>query len=418
MKSLAMIHPDIPGLLSPARFIRNRVKKRLGHLPHGCIRIEDPWGAWYAGYGTDHDVEVTVLDPRFYMDLLLAGSNGVAGAWRDGFWACSDLTCLFEIAMMNREEMDKLESGIASIANIWLRWRHRRSLNTIAGSKKNISAHYDLSNEMFSLFLDETMTYSSGIFTSEQATMKQASVEKLDRICRKLRLTEDHHLLEIGSGWGSFAIHAATYYGCRITTTTISRQQYELARVRIREAGLDDRVDIQLCDYRDVQGQFDRIVSIEMIEAVGDKFLPLFFNKCASLLKVDGQLLIQSITMPDRRYQRYLKTSDFIQQFIFPGSCVPSVSALLQAAGGQSDLQIKHLEDIGLHYATTLRCWLEKFRSNEPGIRALGFGDDFLRLWEYYFCYCEAGFRQRYLGDVQIIFNRPACREENILGAL
>ena len=410
----------LPGLpwLDPVRTVRNVISKRLGKTATGNIKVVDSWGCWFTGVSSEHDVEVVVRDNRFYVDVLLAGSNGAASAWRDGYWECGDLTHLFEILLENSREMDQLESGLATLGNWWLGVRHKRRMNTVAGSRDNIRAHYDLSNEMFALFLDDTMSYSAGIFENEETTLRQASVEKLDRICRKLGLDSRSRVLEIGSGWGGFAIHAATYYGCHVTTTTISEQQYALAAQRIHEQGLEDRIDLQLCDYRDLEGQYDCIVSVEMIEAVGDEFLPGFFEKCASLLHEDGQMLLQAITMPDRRYRQYLKTSDFIQQFIFPGSCVPSVTAMLSAAAEGSDLQVKHLEDIGPHYAVTLRRWLENFRANEDKVRALGFGDDFIRLWEYYFCYCEAGFRQGYTGDVQMVFNRPGCERPNLLGEL
>lgn len=418
MKSNTITQPQQGSLFEPAWIIRNLLKKKIKRLKNGSIRINDQWGSWLVGDEQAQGVEITVHDTRFYLDIMIAGSNGAASAWRDGFWSCSDLTRLFELLITNTDEMDNLEGGFANIGNFWLRRRHKKRVNTQVGSRSNISAHYDLSNEMFSLFLDDTMSYSSAIFSDSNTTLKQASVEKLDRICRKLKLCHKHHLLEIGSGWGGFAIHAATYYGCQVTTTTISRQQYELAGERISAAGLDNKIDLLLCDYRHLQGKFDRIVSIEMIEAVGHEFLPGYFKKCASLLKDDGQMLLQAITMPDRRYDQYLKTSDFIQQYIFPGSCVPSVSAMLQAAASDSDLQVKHLEDIGPHYATTLRHWLENFRENEVKIRSLGFGDDFIRLWEYYFCYCEAGFKQGYIGDVQMILNKSGCREENVLGVV
>lgn len=416
MKSAALPQAVNGSPFEPAFVIRNLVKNRFDQLQQGCICIQDKWGEWCIGNSKEIDVEITVHDTKFYLDVLFAGSNGAASAWRDGFWSCNDLTRLFELLLINTTQMDGLEAGLATLGNFWLKQRHKQRMNTQTGSKNNIKAHYDLSNEMFALFLDDTMTYSAGIFSTSDTSLKQASVEKLDRICRKLKLTHKHHILEIGSGWGSFAIHAATYYGCKVTTTTISEQQYKFAQERIRALGLEDKIELLLCDYRDLSGKYDRIVSIEMIEAVGQEFLSQYFQQCDRLLKDDGQILIQAITMPDRRYEQYLKTSDFIQQFIFPGSCVPSVSALLAAAAQGSQLQLKHLEDIGPHYATTLRKWLENFQANEVKIRTLGFGDDFMRLWHYYFCYCEAGFKQGYIGDVQMILNKPACREENVLG--
>jgi cyclopropane-fatty-acyl-phospholipid synthase len=344
---------------------------------------------------------------RFYQQILTAGTKGAAAAWRDGLWSCSDLTTLLRIMTRNVASLDAFESGTARLMNFWAKLKHRLRSNTREGSQQNIHAHYDLGNDMFELFLDRTMTYSAGIFRHKDTTLEQASIEKLDTICRKLELDASHHLIEIGSGWGSFAIHAATNYGCKVTTTTISKDQYKLASERIAAAGLQDRITLLLCDYRDLEGQYDRLVSIEMIEAVGHEFLPRYFSKCASLLKDDGRLLIQAITMPDQRYAHYLKRTDFIQQFIFPGSCVPSLTAMLNSVTGSTDLRIENIENIGPDYATTLHCWLDNFRANRERIAALGYDEKFLRIWEYYLCYCEAGFRERYLGDVHLLMHKP-----------
>jgi len=262
------------------------------------------------------------------------------------------------------------------------------------------------------------MTYSSGIFEHSSATLHEASVAKLDRICRKLQLSPRDRVLEIGTGWGSFAMHAASRYGCRVTTTTISREQHALAARRIREAGLGDRVELLLADYRTLEGRFDKLVSIEMIEAVGHEYLPGYFAKCASLLDDDGRMLVQAITMPDQRYGQYLKSSDFIRRYVFPGSCVPSIGTMIGAMSAASDLKPVHLEDIGPHYAKTLRCWLENFLARADDVRALGYSDRFVRMWEYYLCYCEAGFAERYLGDVQMLLHKPKCRAEPLLPPL
>jgi cyclopropane-fatty-acyl-phospholipid synthase len=269
---------------------------------------------------------------------------------------------------------------------------------------------------MFELFLDPTMTYSCGIFPSETSTLEEASIEKLDSICRKLALQPSHHVVEIGSGWGSFAIHAAKNYGCKVTTTTISRDQHDLAMQRIKAAGLEDQITLLFQDYRDLDGQYDRLVSIEMIEAVGHNFLPEYFGKCASLLKDDGQMLIQAITMPDQRYQRYLQNTDFIQQFIFPGSCVPSLTAIMNSISAATDLRVENIENIGPHYARTLRSWLENFTAQHEQIAALGYSQDFMRLWEYYLCYCEAGFKERYLGVLHLLMHKPAADRPAISG--
>lgn len=386
---------------------RKLLRKKLAGLEKGCIAINDAIDSWQTDSDKQVDVTITVNDMRFYTDLLVAGSNGVASAYRDGYWSCDNLTGLFQLMIKNIASTDNIESGFAAIGNWWLKKRHHARSNTRQGSKKNIHAHYDLGNDMFQLFLDPSMTYSSGIFLNETSTLEEASFEKLDRICRKLDLKPEHSLIEIGSGWGSFAIHAAKHYGCHVTTTTISKQQHSLASQRIKEHGLENLIDIKLCDYRDLDGSYDKLVSIEMIEAVGHEFLPEYFATCARLLKQDGQMLIQGITMPDQRYTQYLKGSDFIQQFIFPGSCVPSLTAMLNAVTKGSDLRVNHIEDIGLHYAKTLRAWLVNFMANADKIKENGYEQDFIRLWEYYFCYCEAGFKERYTGVVQILMNKP-----------
>jgi cyclopropane-fatty-acyl-phospholipid synthase len=346
--------------------------------------------------------------------VMLAGSNGAASAYRDGFWSCNNLTGLFQLMARNLDTLDKLEGGFASIGNWWLKRRHKSRSNTRNGSRQNIHAHYDLGNEFFELMLDTTMTYSSGYFLSEKSTMEEASIEKLDRICRKLNLQINDHVVEIGTGWGSFAIHAASHYGCRVTTTTISKEQFKFANERIRKLGLQDKIDTQLSDYRDLRGKYDKLVSIEMIEAVGHDFLPAYFSACSNLLKENGQACIQAITMPDHRYDQYLKNSDFIQQFIFPGSCVPSITAIQNAITKGSDLRISQLEDFGQHYARTLDQWRRTFISEFESVEKMGCSKDFNRLWEYYLCYCEAGFLERYTGVIQFVLDKPGSGRKAI----
>ena len=397
------------------------IRQKLAHADSGHIEIRDHWGAWHIGRKTaserGHDkgprpelsVRVRVHDPAFYSALLVNGGNGAADAYRRGLWSCSSLETLFRILIANRAQMDLLEQGPARLAALKDRLGHLFRANTRRGSRRNIHDHYDLGNDLFRLFLDETMTYSAGVFRAETDSLYQASVAKLDLICRKLDLRPEHHVIEIGSGWGSFAIHAARHYGCRVSSATISRRQYDLARERVQAAGLGDRVEILLRDYRDLRGQYDRCVSIEMIEAVGHRFLTDYFRQCAALLKPEGQMCLQAITMPDHRYESYLKTPDFIQRFIFPGSCVPSLAALTGALAG-SDLKVIHLEDYARHYAKTLRLWLGNFRAAAEAVYGLGYSRSFYRLWEYYLEYCAAGFTERYLGLLQIVLNKPACR--------
>jgi cyclopropane-fatty-acyl-phospholipid synthase len=287
--------------------------------------------------------------------------------------------------------------------------------NTRSGSKRNIAAHYDLSNEFFALMLDPTMTYSSGVFSASPATLEQAQIEKYDRICRALRLSSTDHVLEIGTGWGGFALHAARHYGCQVTTTTISTEQRAYAAQRFRDAGLDRRITLLDCDYRDLVGQFDKLVSIEMIEAVGEKYLPVYFRQCSRLVKPDGAMLLQAITIPDHRYEGYRRSVDFIQRYIFPGGFLPSMSAMAGCVARETDFRFLHVADFGPHYARTLAAWRRNFWDNISRVRALGFDDRFVRTWHYYLCYCEAGFLERQIGVSQLLLTKPRCRREPLV---
>jgi cyclopropane-fatty-acyl-phospholipid synthase len=369
-----------------------------------------PFGT--ANAAADERVHLMVHDSRFYRRVALGGSLGAAESYIRGEWSTPDLTALLRLFVRNMPAADEMEGGLARVTAPLARLWHRLRSNSRVGSRKNIHAHYDLGNDFFDLFLDETMTYSCGIFESPEATMVEASRTKLDRICRKLDLRPDDHVLEIGTGWGSFAIHAAQHYGCRVTTTTISREQWELAGRRIREAGLEHRIDLKLQDYRDLEGTYDMLVSIEMIEAVGHEYLGSFFRRCSDLLKPHGRMVLQAITMPDQRYDQYRRSVDFIQRYVFPGSCVPSVAAMLKANAQASDLKLTHLEDFGVHYATTLRRWRDAFFERIDDVRAQGYPESFIRLWEYYLCYCEAGFAERYIGTVHMTLHKPGCRLE------
>jgi cyclopropane-fatty-acyl-phospholipid synthase len=399
----------------PTYLARQLIRSRLEAITGGTLVVEDPWGRWQVGEGSLTDVLLRVLDTGVYLSLALGGSLGAARAFMDGRWECNDLTGLLRLLIRNMSVVDGVETGFARIANTVACLHHGLRANTHRGSRRNIREHYDLGNDFFSLFLDETMTYSAGIFESPSSSLRDASVAKLDRICRKLELRPRDHVLEIGSGWGSFAMHAAINYGCRVTTTTISREQFELAGERIEQAGLGDRVEILLEDYRNLNGRYDKLVSIEMVEAVGDEFLAGYFKKCSDLLTDDGAMLLQAITMPDKRYAQYLRSSDFIRRYVFPGSCVPSIGALVAAMSSESDLKPVHLEDIGPHYATTLRRWREGFNERRGAVRELGYPQRFVRMWDYYLCYCEAGFEERYLGDVQMLLHKPGCRTQPLL---
>ena len=389
--------------------IREQMQKKLLGLSNGMIVVNDSWGSWSIGDDQSQSVHITIHDTSFYWQVFRNGSNGAADAYRAGLWDCSSLKQLFAILIRNTEQLDAMEQGLAKLGVIKDRLFHRRRANTRDGSHQNIHEHYDLGNDLFELFLDETMTYSSGIFPNESASLYEASVTKLDLICKKINLKPEHHLVEIGTGWGSFSIHAATHYGCKVTTTTISKEQYELATKRIQEAGLNDQIELLLMDYRDMQGQYDRLVSIEMIEAVGHEFLPDYFSKCSSLLKENGQMCIQAITMPDSRYDAYLQTPDFIQRYIFPGSCCPSLTAMAQAVA-KTNMNISHVEDYAPDYARTLQCWLDNFLEQEDKVSDIGYDKRFMRMWEYYLEYCTAGFAERYLRLLQIVLSKPASR--------
>jgi cyclopropane-fatty-acyl-phospholipid synthase len=332
-----------------------------------------------------------------------------------GYWSTDDLTALVRILLHNREVLDGMEIGLARATAPLRKALHWAARNTRRGSRRNISAHYDLGNDFFRLFLDPTMMYSSAVFEHPGMTLEAASIAKLDRICRKLDLHPGDHVMEIGTGWGGFAMHAAANYGCRVTTTTLSRRQHELAHERIAAAGLANRVTLLLEDYRDLSGQYDKLVSIEMIEAVGHQYYDAYFRKCSELLKPDGMMMLQAITIADQRYESARDSVDFIKRYIFPGCCIPSVAALSDSIARASDMRLFHLTDIGPHYATTLRWWRENLFANLDQVRALDYPDEFIRMWEFYLCYCEGGFSERVLGDAQMLLVKPLARPEPVL---
>jgi cyclopropane-fatty-acyl-phospholipid synthase len=353
---------------------------------------------------------IRIHDSAFYRQVGLNGSVGAGEAYMDGLWDCDDLVTLTRILVRNRDHLDAMETGLARIGGLAMRVWAALMRNTRKGSRRNIAAHYDLGNELFKLFLDENLMYSSAIYANEDDTLEAASTRKLDRICRKLGLGPQHHVLEIGTGWGGFALHAAKHHGCRVTTTTISREQHDLARERIEAAGLGDRVTLLLKDYRDLAGQYDRVVSIEMIEAIGHQYLDTYFRTVDRLLKPDGMALIQAITIEDHRYHKALKAIDFIKRYIFPGSFIPSINAMSGAIARNSDLKLFNLEDIGSSYALTLRAWRHRFLERIGEVRALGYPERFIRMWLFYLTYCEGGFIERSIGDVQMLLCKPEAR--------
>ena len=392
------------------RLARRLLHARFARITEGRLSIIEGAGSVSFGpgnAGAPH-AELTVHDPRFYRGVLFGGHLGTVETYLDGWWESDDLTAVVRLMVQNRAVLDSFEGGLARLAEPVRRAWHAMRRNTRSGSRRNIAAHYDLGNEFFAAFLDDTLTYSCGIFERPDMTLREASIAKYDRLCRKLALAPGDHVMEIGTGWGGFALHAATTYGCRVTTTTISREQHRLACERVHTAGLDDRVTVLLRDYRDLEGRFDKLVSIEMIEAVGHRFYRGFFRKCAELLKPGGQMALQSITIDPRHYDQARHEVDFIKRYIFPGANIPSVPVLRHAAERRAGLSLLHLEDITPHYAETLKRWRENFVARWDRLRALGFSEEFRRLWEFYFCYCEGGFRERFLGDVQMVFARSA----------
>lgn len=397
------------------RWAQGIVHKQLQRLTWGSIILKEDQHETLVGSNIGPQVKVSVHRPSFYTALIRSGGVGAAESYMLGDWSCDNLTDLVRILSRNRAVLGDVEGGWARLSRPARRLFHWLNRNTHLGSRRNITAHYDLGNEFYKLFLDETMTYSAGVFTHPGATLAEASTEKYDRLCRKLALKAEDHVLEIGGGWGGFAQHAVERYGCRVTTTTISREQYNYMQDLFAEAGIADRITVLFEDYRDLQGQFDKLVSIEMIEAVGHDFQPTFLRKCADLLKPEGLMALQAITIADQHYAQHVRTVDFIKRYIFPGSCLTSVTNLCASATRVSNLRLNHMEDITEHYATTLRRWRENFMAKLGEVKAIGFDDSFIRMWDYYLCYCEGAFAERYIGNVQMVFAKPLNRQSAIL---
>ena len=395
------------------RLARHTLQSRLSRLTRGELIIRDQVGCVSYGASDDLSVILRVHDPRFYRHAIFGGTLSIAESYLNGDWDCDELTDLFRILIRNADTLRGLDGALAGIVRSVHRIYHARHANTRRGSRQNIEAHYDLGNDFFELWLDDTMAYSCGIFPRAESTLEDASREKFDRICRRLALHQTDHVLEIGSGWGGFALHAAGHYGCEVTTTTISSEQYRLALERIDDAGLTNRVHILQRDYRDLSGKFEKLVSIEMIEAVGHRYLDTFFGQCGQLLRPDGSMLVQAIVIPERRYDEYLKSVDFIQRYVFPGGCLPAMGAMLASAGRTTDLRLVHVEDFAPHYAETLRRWRKAFWNRIDDVRKLGYSERFIRLWHYYLCYCEAVFEERHVGVLQIQWDKPRCRRDD-----
>lgn len=377
--------------------------KSLLKLRHGQITFQ---GAWNGTVGEVSDLHAVIeVHNPLLMDLIL--KNGVLGAaegYIRGDWSSEQLVELIQILARNRDVLDQLNQNvIAQASQFFLKAWYQNRKNSISGSRKNIAEHYDLSNDFFKLFLDPSLMYSSAVFENENMTLEEASDLKKEIICKKLDLKPLDHLVEIGSGWGGFAIYAAEHYGCRVTTITISQAQYDEAVIRVNEVGLAHRIDVQLKDYRLIEGKFDKLVSIEMVEAVGAQYLPTYFDQCKTLLKPKGLAFIQAITIEDFRYKKALNTVDYIKRYIFPGSFIPSVSVLTQTAS-ESGLRLKHLNDIGLSYAQTIHHWRARFLTAREEVLALGFDENFIRMWDFYLCYCEGGFKEGVISNVHLLF--------------
>ncbi|UZE97772.1 SAM-dependent methyltransferase [Alkalimarinus alittae] len=416
--SVAALENNKTSRFSMAQIARKLVWRQLEKIHTGSIVLYEQGVRHSFGEallpGADLYSEMHIHDMNCYTDILTGGSIGASEAYMTGDWTSPDLTSLVRVMAKNMDILDQIEGGFASISKPMLKWFHRHNQNTEKGSRRNIASHYDLGNDFFKVFLDPTMMYSSGIFPYAGATMQEASENKLRRICEKLQLSADDHVVEIGTGWGGFAIYAAKHYGCKVTTTTISEQQFLLAKERVKEAGLDDKITLLMEDYRKLEGTYDKLVSIEMIEAVGWQFYDTFFEKCASLLKPNGSMLIQAITIEDQRYEKAKNDVDFIQKYIFPGSCIPSINALNTASMNSSDMRLIHLDDFAEHYATTLRTWSKTLADNLDKVRSQGYSEDFIRMWFFYLSYCEGGFMERTIGVSHLVFAKPDFRKEII----
>ncbi len=384
---------------------RRAVLALLARIHSGRLTVCEGGRRHVFGSGTPQ-ATVVVRSPRAWT-AALRGSRGLAEAYAAGEWDSPDLTAVIRVAARNLGGLDRLRRRLAPLLAPWQRARGLVERNTPARSRRDIAAHYDLGNDLFELMLDPTMMYSAALFARRDMTLEEASRAKLDRICDKLDLGPGDDVVEIGTGWGGFAIHAAATRGCHVTTTTLSREQRALALERVRDAGLSDRVSILLQDYRELTGAYDKLVSIEMIEAVGWKDFGTFFGRCASLLRPEGAMALQAITIDDRLYEAEKATRSFMKTLIFPHGCLPSVEVLARSVSRHGDLRVVDLEDITAHYPETLRHWRANVEAAGDRLAQLGYDERFQRLWRLYLCFCEAGFAERRIGDVQLVLAKP-----------
>ncbi len=397
-----------------ASWARQTLFRTMHGLKDAQLTLIMPDGARHVFGEVQSDLHATIRvhEERFFTRAVFGGDDGAGDAFIDGDWSSPDLVAVIRLAVRNLRHLEqgsKLQSWLSRMLNYA---QHLRRKNTIEGSRKNIAAHYDLSNDFFGLFLDETMLYSSAVYPSGEATLEQAQIEKIDRLCRKLRLSPGDRVLEIGTGWGAFALHAAKRYGAQVTTTTISRQQHDFAAERFRAAGSEGRkITLLLEDYRNLRGEFDKIASIEMFEAVGFDHYDTFFSACDRLLTSEGVMAMQTITMNEHNFDRYRKSGDWIQRHIFPGGELASLRGIQDALVRSTKMGPTHLEDIGMHYAHTLADWSRRFHAEVDRVRNLGFDENFIRMWDYYLAYCEGAFRERYISAVQLVMTKAAARE-------
>jgi len=392
------------------RIARSLVFRQLKKIDTGYISIQEGNKKFSFGKKGNLSAHITVHDPRFYGALAFGGSIGVSEAFMQKFWSVNDLTKLIRIMAINQNAMDQLESLFNVFLKPILKCLHYLNQNSVKGSRINISKHYDLGNDFFSLFLDSTMMYSSAVFKNPQDSLYQGSMHKLEMICQGLELNAQDHVIEIGSGWGGFAIYAAQNFGCMVTTTTISKQQYLFVKQKIKDLKLTHKIKVLLSDYRHLKGQYSKLVSIEMLEAVGYQYYDTYFKVCSHLLKPDGIAFIQTITITDQRYEKAKHSVDFIQRYIFPGSCIPSLTALQNSITESSDLKIYQVRDIGDHYARTLALWRIAFFKRLSEVKALGFDDVFIRMWHFYLAYCEGGFKEKAISDIHLKLIKPDYR--------
>jgi cyclopropane-fatty-acyl-phospholipid synthase len=404
--------PNTLTLAKKSSIYQDIVLKLILKMDKGHLALTLPDGETMSlGTGEGNiSANIVINGEDFFKRLILFGDIGFGEAYVDGLWDTSSITNVIKWVLLNAENAPGVsgsKSASLNLLKVVNKIYHTRRANTIEGSRKNISEHYDLNNDFFAVFLDPTMTYSSGYFYKPGLTLEEAQYAKYERLAKQLHLKASDHVLEIGSGWGANAIYMAKNYGCKVTSLTISAEQQKLAMERVAEAGLTGQVEILLTDYRELEGEFDKIVSIEMLEAVGHKFLDVYFKKCYSLLKQNGILALQVITSPDSRYAELRKGVDWIQKHIFPGSLLPSIAAINGAVNRTSDLTMVDLKDMGLDYAITLKRWFEQFNANINTVKSLGFDDAFIRKWNYYLCYCEAAFAMRNINVMQLVYARP-----------